>query len=70
MRRPTKTIATGSSLMSDLKDKVTRSTLPLAFIVGGFVWIVFESFVFGLLTFMAVIILRKRDAREDEEDAL
>ncbi|MEM9600202.1 MAG: hypothetical protein AAF926_04190 [Pseudomonadota bacterium] len=47
-----------------------QSTLPLAFIVGGFVWIVFESFVFGLLAFMAVIILRKRDAREDEEDAL
>ncbi|GLQ19729.1 hypothetical protein ACFFUB_14970 [Algimonas porphyrae] len=40
--------------------------MPLGLIVGGFVWIVFDSLFFGFLAAAAVIILRKRDEREDE----
>lgn len=50
----------------NLKSKA--SPFGLALIVGGFIWIVSESLLFGALAGFATIVLLKRDAKEDEQD--
>lgn len=53
--------------MSEEEKNTVKSPLPMAIIVGGFIWIVSESLLFGALAGFLTLILMKRDAREDED---
>lgn len=42
-----------------------KSPIPLAMLAGGFVWIVFDSVFFGMLTAAATFVLSRRDQRSE-----
>lgn len=53
--------------MSEGGNKTAKSALPAAIIVGGFVWIVFDSLVLGGVAGVLTLLLMKRDAKEDHD---
>lgn len=55
--------------MSSRPDlKQTPSAFVAGLVVGGFVWIVFDSLVFGFLAAIATGFLINRDREPEEED--
>lgn len=55
--------------MSSRPDlKQTPSAFVAGLVVGGFVWIVFGSLVFGFLAAIATGFLINRDRESEEED--
>lgn len=45
-----------------------KSPLVFGAVVGGFVWLVFDSLALGLIAGFATFILIRRDRKEDTEE--
>lgn len=48
--------------------KEDKSPLVFGLVVGGFVWLVFDSLALGIVAAFATFFLAKRDQEEDAEE--
>lgn len=56
--------------MSERRTFPIKSPIILALMSGGFVWLVLDSFAFGILTAFATVFLIKRDRNDGQDDPL
>ena len=54
--------------MTDQTPSLQKSPAVLAVLIGGFVWLVFDSLALGVVAAFTTFFLMKRDHEEDAED--